>query len=637
MRKSNILKIILILVPFVLFGGLFLFVSLFETTDISIDRYDAILELNEAGDMKVTETWDMNYEGDYRVRFRDINFNKYTDDYPHVKGPNNRAVFDEESVSIRVWKNDLEVTDNVEFGYSFLDDKDELGEPIICEPYSTTCESLFVDFGSKGAMSGHIVFQYQYTILGALTQYENITELSWKLFDYMESSIDEANITIHLPENSETMDKFYLFHHGRHDHDVQIISNHEMKLQVLNLNQDDFLEFRMLSPNSLFTGISSDNTVIDSSMSLSYLLGFEEGLRLAYIREAETEKNLNQGLLILMPVMALILILSYFVFDKEHPKFQVSKYLSDLPSDDTPAEIGYLFNMQKVSDEDITATLLDLIRKGYIEIDSFQEATENPGSGYTLKRVSELGESSLKAHEKHLLTWFFDGIGRGNIVTTEEIENFGKSSYENASAFSREASNFIQHVKTEGRKNNYFDSNHSKGRKIINLLGLIPIIYAILSIILGSSANADFAIPFLVSIAIGMIYYIYVFGIKRRSIYGHELYLKWEAFRRYLLDFEGLTSFPIPSVETWEHYLVFATTFKIAKKVMDQFKVRIEKLDSTSHVSYNRYFDYGIMTNRFHYVFYTSRKNASSTISAHRSSSSSGGSFGGGGGGGRSR
>lgn len=637
MQNKNHLKVLLVLLPFLMFGSLIVFVSLLGSSDIKINRYDAILDINESGDMSVTETWDMFYEGDYRVRFRDINYRKYPSDYPLVMNSDNISYLDEDSVHMRVWKDDVEVTSSLSFGYSFLNDKDELGEPIMCEPYSYTCESLFVDFGSSGAMSGHIVFEYQYTIIGALTKYSDTTELNWKLFDYMEAGIDEAYVTINLPDNAHTRDQFHLFYHGIHEHDVEIYSHRKLTLQVIGLNQDDFLEFRMLAPNTIFPSIPAENTVIDAQMNLSYLLGFEEGLRISYERELATEKNLKLGLLIIAPMMLVIVVVSYFIFDKEHPKYQIDKYLSDLPSDDTPAEIGYLFHMQKVNDEDITATLLDLIRKGFIEIDAFEETTKTPGAGYTLKLVSGADGKTLKSHEKHLLTWFFDRIGHGNYVRTDEIESYGRISYENASAFAQEAKNFVSLVKAQGETNHYFDSKRSSGRKLINLLGLIPLTYALLSVILGSMNNADFAVALMVSLAIGAIYYIYVLGIKRRSIKGHELFLKWSAFKKYLEDFEGLEKYTIPSVETWEHYLVYATTFKIAKKVMDQLKVKIEKVDAMNHSSYQRYYDYGVMTNRFNHVFYTSRSNANKTISAHSSSSSSGGSSGGGGGGGRSR
>lgn len=636
MQRSKVWKIVLILVPLLIFSSFIGVFELFDSNDIKINRYDAIIDVNENGDMKVVETWDMHYDGDYRVRFRDINYRKYPNDYPLVMDEDNRASFDETSVNVRVWKNDVEVTNTVRLGYSFLNEFDELGERITCEPASFTCESLFVDFGSAGAMSGHVVFKYEYTILGAMTKYSNITELNWKLFDYMEADIDEANVTINLPSNSYAVNQFFLFYHGKQDYQVDLISNTQLKLKVLEMNQNDFLEFRMLAPNPIFPNISNDHTVTDDLMTLSYLLGYEEGLRLSYERQLATEKSLNLGLIILAPTMLIIALFSYFIFDKEHPKYEVNKYIFDLPSDDTPAEIGYLFHMQKVGDEDITATLLDLIRKGYINIDSFEEASKTKDHGYMLLRVRDMDESKLLSHEKHVLTWFFDRIGNGTYVSTDEIEHYGSTSYEAASSFTQEAKNFVSLVKAQGQTKDYFDSPRSKGRRLIKFLGLIPLIFATISVMLGVIYDANTTLALIVSLVIGVIYYIYVLSIKRRSIKGHELYLKWDAFKRYLRDFEGLENFTIPSVETWEHYLVYATTFKMAKSVMDQFRIKVSKLDGEHLDHYNRYYNYGLMTNRFNHVLYTSRMYVNKTISAH-SSSSSGGSSGGGGGGGRSR
>jgi len=38
-------------------------------------------------------------------------------------------------------------------GYSFNGDRDERGDKITCDPYSSTCESLFVNLG-EGKMKG---------------------------------------------------------------------------------------------------------------------------------------------------------------------------------------------------------------------------------------------------------------------------------------------------------------------------------------------------------------------------------------------------------------------------------------------------------------------------------------------------
>ncbi len=633
MKNNGTSKVLIVLILTIVIGGIAVLLSFIEPDQIEINSYDAIITLNESGDMNVTETWDMNYQGDYQVRFRDIDYKKFPKNYPLYKDDNNDAQFDETSVHIKVIKDGVDVSDKVRYGYSFLNNYDELGEPVRCEPERTSCESLFVDFMKDGDLEGHIIFEYQYTILGALTKYSDIAELNWKLFDYNEANIDKATVTIELPENSYDMNDLSLFYHGLHDAEIEKLSNTTLRLEVLGLKDDDSLEFRMLAPDDLFNNILARNTFIHEKMNLASLLDYEEELALDYERQLEVEKYLNYGLIPLGILMFILGITAYILFDKELPTRDVNKYLSDLPSDDTPAEIGYLFRFKRTTDEDIVATLLDLIRKGYVKADFLGEYTSINTTKVTLSRVENTNQSLLLPHEAHLLNWFFSGIGNGSTVTTTEISNYGVGSYEKANTFSREATEFIKRVREQAEKKNYFETNKTKGRKLVNLLSLIPLLYGVVTIVLSIITHARIAIPIIVSIVIFIIYFLYVTTIKRRTHEGHELYLKWSAFKDYLENFEGIKSFTIPDVETWEHYLIYAVTFKIATKVMDQMKVKISTMNLGPAHMFDNYYFYGNLSNSLNHSFSSGRSNVSKTISAHNASSSSGG----GGGGGRSR
>ena len=632
MKKSGTSKVLLILIFTIVIGGIAILFSFIEPDEIAINSYDAKVVLNEDGDMHVTETWDMNYQGDYQVRFRDIDYKKFPKNYPLYKDNDNVASFDETSIRIKVLKDGTDVTNTLRFGYSFLNDQDELGEPVRCEPDRSSCESIFIDFKKDGDLEGHIVFEYQYTILGAVTKYSDIAELNWKLFDYNEANIDKATITVELPDNSCDISNFHLFYHGIYDANIEKISNTMLKLEVLGLKSDDFLEFRMLAPNDLFDNVLAKNIFIHDKMNLASLLNYEHDLVLSYERQLAVEKYLSLGLVPLGIIMLSLAFVAYFLFDKELPRRDMGRYLSDLPSDDTPAEIGYLFHFQRTSDEDIVATLLDLIRKGYIKTDSFDELTSDNKNNITLTLVENKDQSLLLPHETHLIHWFFHGIGNGTTVQTSDISNFGIGSYEKANTFSKEALKFMKLVKEQAQTKRYFESNKTKGRKLINLSSLIALVYALITVILSIITHARIALPLSVSIVIFIIYFLYVIMIKRRTHHGHELYLKWNSFKNYLENFQGIKSFTIPDVDTWEHYLVYAVTFKIATKVIDQLKVKVSSMSLSQVNTYDSYYYYGHLSQSLNHSFNTGRSNVSKTISAHYSSSS-----GGGGGGGRSR
>ena len=111
-----------------------------------------------------------------------------------------------------------------------------------------------------------------------------------------------------------------------------------------------------------------------------------------------------------------------------------------------------------------------------------------------------------------------------------------------------------------------------------------------------------------------------------------------------------MKDYPMPSVIVWEHYLVYATSLKIADKVMEQLRVKLPDTsteEGTFLSSRYRYpgFYYGYMFGRINTSISVAKTNAVSTIAQHNSASgmgrgggfSGGSSFGGGGGGARSR
>lgn len=266
--------LVFLIVPFLVFSLSLIVIAFLSENDITIRSYNAVINLNEKGDMHVVETWDMHYNGNYNVRFRDIGFDKYPDDYPLVSSDDNRAYFDDESVNITVIKNGTDVTNQVRMGYSFLYDRDELGEYITCDPYSLSCESLFVDFHNVGGMNGDISFTYEYTILGAMTSYLDISELNWKLFDYMEADIKNVNVTLHVPDNAHTKYDFNLFYHGRDDASITMYSATTFALSLNDLSSQGFLEFRLLAPREIFSQIPVTNIVNDSRMKKADLVAY---------------------------------------------------------------------------------------------------------------------------------------------------------------------------------------------------------------------------------------------------------------------------------------------------------------------------------------------------------------------------
>ena len=85
----------------------------------------------------------------------------------------------------------------------------------------------------------------------------------------------------------------------------------------------------------------------------------------------------------------------------------------------TPAELGVFMNKGKVRPDYIVATLMDLINRGYLNIEPSED------DKYILSKNPDANGHQLKAHEEYLLAWIFDDFGEDSTeVSVTQIEKW---------------------------------------------------------------------------------------------------------------------------------------------------------------------------------------------------------------------
>ncbi len=629
-------------------------VGILSNSDIAIESYDAIIDVDEAGNMTVDETWVIRYPEDYNVRFRDLKYGKDHRNNPLMSGmnyQNDQANLDLNTIKTRVSYIDgddiIDVTEKIDIGYSYNGDRDELGELIECYPYSSECESVFVNLQAIGGMKEKMVFEYTYTINGAVTGYNDIAELNWVLFSGVEAMVKKAQVKINIYNNTN-LDALRVWGHGLSQGNIDITSVKEINISARNVKATEELEFRVLMDNTAVASIASDNVILGTMQEK--IIDYETDLARQTNIKNIIAKIINLLTIILVIVMAYITYKVYKKYDKEYaPEFS-GVYYRELPYEYTPAEMSYLYYFGKTNDEDVTATLLDLVRKGYLELEVTPSIANKKDNNMTIYLNKDQSLADLLPHEEHIIQWFIKDIGDGEKVTIEQIEKYGKKSYAEATKFTSQGAQFKRKVKAEAVKYDFFENAAEKAKNKAQIYVLLPIAFAVLCLLIVPMFSVDAKVNGFISIAIMAIYLVYLYSIKRRSKEGNEQFAKWKAFKRFLEEFSMMKDYPMPSVIVWEHYLVYATSLKIADKVMDQLRVKLPEIDtqegtflSSRHVYPGFY--YGYMFNRIHTSVSIARTNVVSTIASHNAASgmgrgggfSGGSSFGGGGGGARSR
>ena len=601
------------------------------TADVTIDKY---------GNIEVDEYLVTNY----RYLTRDVKTGKNHNNNPLFDGvgynnyKNDTASFSKADASVQLYKGDYNSEDAVEITDNISSKNKEIGDGY-----------LFIDGREILTLDDMATFHFHFVIKGMVTSYNDCSELNYILFEEFGCKVKKMNVTVYLPANSENKDDVYCYGHGLSRGNITQNGTTSIVYTSKNLSGDEPLEMRVVFPNSLVSEIN-DNNKININM-LNKITTYESNLERTDIIRNIAAIVINVVTVLIVIGMGFIIYHVYIKYDKEYtPKFD-KEYLRELPYKYTPAEMSYLYYFGRTIDEDVTATLLDLIRRGFIKLDYFGETDAKDPDFTFILNTEKVNEKSyeLLEHERHLIKWFFNHMGKGNTVTIKQIEEYGKK-YSNATQFESDGKAFKQTIKNECKNRDWFiDLKNGKSRA--SRFVLIPILVGVIFFIVCSMLVISALVNYIILAVISVGYLVYVGTIKKRTINGNEEYAKWKAFAHFLEDFSTMEDYPMPGIDIWEEYLVYATSLKLADKVMEQLKVKLPNLDelteeATFTRSYYIHHHYGsfYVTNSISNAMNRARYTAVSTISAHNASShghsgghgggfSSGSSFGGGGGG----
>lgn len=644
----------LILPIIIIVAIVFTVIYVFDQDDVTINHYEATVTLDEAGNMHVEESFDMTYHRAMTVRFRDIDYQKFPDDYNFSYSSENQASFDEDSVAIRFFKDGEDRTDLIRTGFSFVEnDADERGQTIRCEPVRNQCESLFFNARDAGGLEGDVRIEYDFIINGAVSTYSDISELNWVLFEYMEGPITSGTITINMPEKAGySADDLRVWGHGIQDGNIEIVSENQIVLTINDVDAGEFLEFRVLMPTDYFPNIPNENIFIDDGINASLIADFQA-------REAarfNTLITVAQSLFVVSILAAIATILIAFRAQKKyftpHDTVFNADYLRELPDHpETPAEMSYLYHYKHISDDALTATLLDLVRRKVITIDYEGQDTTSKKADFTLHLIEDHGVT-LKAHEVELVDWMFNTIGDGSKVTTQAIKTYPKASYAAATNFETRFKSFKSKARREGASDEFFDTELPSLQRRVAPWALVPLAIAGIAFLISFLFYVDTMLTIVIGVVTAVSFLAYVFTRIKYSKEGKELYKQWNAFGNFLKEFGNFEDYSMPGVIVWEHYLVYATVLGLADKVIKQLEVKMPLTSSNTSGATFLAVGYGLGgrrgysagMNNLSNTIREGRRGAKARISQERASKSGGGggfgggsSRGGGGGGGRSR
>ncbi len=628
-----------------------------SSSEASTSAMTKVITISENGDVNFQES--LNRYFATQVFFQDIYF---TSDHEDVPKSVSTPAFDTTRFSTEIYtpNDELMIASEGEFttgtfnnhdlilGYSWdPNSRDEFGYPI-----ETIDNESVAWFHYNAGTWGKIRVENDYWINGVALKYADTAEFFWVVAATDNMLTENIDVKVVLPGVDLDADLVKAYLNGSSLAFIHHIGANEQNQTYVHIKAD------RLYPSEYITvriNFPADRLIIDAAQDQAYgndvsAYPIPNGQsHLTNVEAYEMQRANTRFIYQLVDMVAIglfVLILAfaawktrdiYLKFDKEHDTDFYGEYYRELPAQYAPAIMGYLYRFKEVTKDDVTATLMDLIRQKVILLDAGTESLTEAKVNYVMKLNKEVDQNKLQPHEKQLISWFFGLVAGGDTLTLNQLENFTKKENQ-AIRYLNENQSFNRSVLVAAQAENFFDDVKAPAQRngaILGLTVLFGIGFFITRMLLGLGTYTGIigGIVFGISIILGA----YLNSIERRSKKGNEDFVRWRAFEKFLKEFTNIKDYSMPGMTIWEHYMVYATAFGIADLVEKQVRFKYQQLNQMDELNRSPYFRYPGFYRYYHHSMQRSFISAQSTIAAanaqrNNSAGRSGGRFGGGGG-----
>ena len=598
------------------------------SSNLELNNLNFDAKIQENGDMVVTETWDIDIEDTntlYKTFKTDIN--KYLD----IK-----------DVSVK------EITDGINKNFT---ETSRLMYHVAKDCYY----GLINDNGDfeiawgvgLDEESDTRTYEISYTVEGAVGRYSDYNQLYWQFVgEDFEIDANKITGTITLPKGVDNKDEIRVWGHtAAMNGEIYATANNKIEFTITDFKAGTYVEVRTLFPTDVLNDEvqrTYEHPILDTVLE-EEMVWAEEANRL------RNQRIIYVALIyIAITVLSILLIINIIRKIKVIRKRKERKpseeiiYFRELPREDaSPAEAVFLEEETKTdlqpndTGKIFSATLLNLSLKKLMEIQSTKN--EKGKDEISIKLLDKDGILALENKDERAIGKFLISAfekQEDGILTVKELEKFIKKSSSTKILNLQEDIRQGTRIKLIDKKiidkeerEKYQKESGIQALFIALFVFCVCMSFAIVEwigniVIAGCIVFA--IIMFLNIVATGI-------AISKINVFtqdGIDEIAKWKGLKKYMQEFSLLDKREVPEIAIWEHFLVFATAFGIADKVLEQLKIVYPDIENTINVN-----TYPYMYLMVHTDFSRSFSNAISTSmsSAYTSASGGGGGFSGGG------
>ena len=573
--KKNLKLIILVLVMFFLF-------SVSSYAGQKWNRLDYDVTLNSDGSMNVVETWDVDISNTNTMfkTFEDTSYDNYF--FENVKV--SEVYSGQEYFLNQIYEQQYHVDDGCYYGLTKSPSEFEIAWNV-----------------GLDNSSARRTYRIYYTVENVITRYTDCSEFYWQFLSKNNTMTGE-NVTgrIRLPSNVSNLEKLRVWGHGSLSAEVHKTNSSLVEFTVPYVRANEMIELRVVVEENLFPS----STIIDSDNRLYEILKEEHEWADEANRKREEAQSVWKKIFVGIIVWILANIFIIFLFVKKTQNYKAIReqlmvdygdfdadffnveYFREIPNEEnaTPGRAVYLKNFRKNSSDisnDLSnifsATILNLSLK---KILYFEAVSEKEIRIYLTEDYSTY-EQNLLDDEQTILRLLKRALRGKEYITTRDFNRFASREYD---FFYDQMNSIDKDVEERLINDGTIDGERKERLSKWSSKAAMCFVLAFFMF---------FIMPFIVlmpGVFIGLI----VLGISARKTalcvsilnYGGQAEVNmWNGLMNFMKDYSLLNERLVPDIVIWEKYLVYATAFGIADKVLKQLKVVHPEM-------FNRYDDY---------------------------------------------
>jgi len=413
-------------------------------------------------------------------------------------------------------------------------------------------------------------FKFVYKLPEAIKVYDDVAQFNRKMVGQeWQQGIKyiTAKVIVPVPTDYDNSN-ILVFGHGPLTGEVDREEN-TVVYKLDDYYPGDFLEADILMEPEIFSEYDKSK-IIHKDMKQE-LLDMEAKLS----EEANTERDKassqqkiskKQGVIlgVLGSIWGVLMFYIYGIYRRRNRvKNSVGKYLRELPDDSSPALVGS-FMTDSISGNEILATIVDLVRRKILTLETSEEKSIITLVGNTEK---------LSAQERVIVDIYINDFGDGKSLDLKSFGFFQKVPMSTARKFEKWKTIIQSEMDREDLVFEGFKGIRKNSFYIFSWGIILGIKFNFFEYILEKAMESKM---FLIIIIMGFILLISLTKARYPRKELAEAKDKWQAFKNFLSDYSQLEEAKITSVHLWEQYFVYAVALGVSEKVVKAYKKALD-------------------------------------------------------------